>query len=157
MSGQMNTLQLEQLNSKDEQGFFTGRLDLSRIGMFGHSYGGAASAQMLLKDPRIKAAMNMDGTLYGSPMPGTGLWEETVNRRTNALQGGGFTMTIPHTSHMSFTDFHLFSPILSNPGEDPRLVHRIINEVSVAFFNQYLKGIPSSTLEQLADQYRVVD
>ena len=26
-------------------------------------------------------------------------------------------MTIPHTSHMSYTDFHLFSPLLPNPRE----------------------------------------
>ena len=36
-------------------------------------------------------------------------WEETVKRRMNALQGGGYAMTIPHTSHLSYTDFHLFS------------------------------------------------
>lgn len=183
---------LEQLNRQDEQNLFTGRLDLDRIGMFGHSYGGATAVQMLLKDSRIKAAINMDGTLYGDPMPSTGLtkpylqmngeksidksvfdnkldqaiaqsgktkeeyeefWEETVRRRTNALQGGGYTMTIPHTSHMSFTDFHLFSPLLPNPGEDPRSVHRIINEVSVTFFDQYLKGIESSDMDRLAEKY----
>ncbi|TYA10077.1 carboxylic ester hydrolase [Paenibacillus faecis] len=184
--------QLEQLNKQDEQNLFTGRLDLDRIGMFGHSYGGAAAAQMLLKDNRIKAAINMDGTLYGDPMPGTGLtkpylqmngeksidktvfdnkldqaiaqsgktkeeyeefWEETVRRRTNALQGGGYTMTIPHTSHMSFTDFHLFSPLLPNPGEDPRSIHRIINEVSVAFFDQYLKGASNNAMDRIAEKY----
>ncbi|KKO51708.1 alpha/beta hydrolase family protein [Paenibacillus sp. DMB20] len=183
---------LEQLNRQDEQDLFTGRLDLDRIGMFGHSYGGATAAQMLMKDARIKAAINMDGTLYGDPMPSTGLtkpylqmngeksidkavfnnkldqaiaqsgktkedyeefWDETVRRRSNALQGGGYTMTIPHTSHMSFTDFHLFSPLLPNPGEDPRSVHRIINEVSVTFFDQFLKGVSNSDMDRLAEKY----
>lgn len=183
---------LEQLNRQDEQERFTGRLDLERIGMFGHSYGGATAAQMLLKDSRIKAAINMDGTLYGDPMPSTGInkpylqmngeksidksifdnsldqamaqsghtreyyedfWEETVRRRTNALQGGGYTMTIPHTSHMSYTDFHLFSPLLPNPGEDPESVHRIINEVSVAFFDQHLKGIRHNAMDELSKKY----
>lgn len=183
---------LEQMNKQDEQDRFTGRLDLERIGMFGHSYGGATAAQMLLKNSRIKAAINMDGTLYGDPMPGTGLnkpylqmngeksidksifdnsldqamaqsgqtreyyedfWEETVRRRMNALQGGGYTMTIPHTSHMSYTDFHLFSPLLPNPGEDPRSVHRIINEVSVAFFDQHLKGIRNNAMDELSKKY----
>lgn len=183
---------LEQLNRQDEQERFTGRLDLERIGMFGHSYGGATAAQMLLKDSRIKAAINMDGTLYGDPMPSTGInkpylqmngeksidksifdnsldqaiaqsghtreyyedfWEETVRRRTNALQGGGYTMTIPHTSHMSYTDFHLFSPLLPNQGEDPESVHRIINEVSVAFFDQHLKGIRHNAMNELSKKY----
>lgn len=57
--------QIEKLNQNDETGFFTGRLDTSRIGMFGHSYGGATAAQILAKDSRVKAAINMDGALYG--------------------------------------------------------------------------------------------
>jgi predicted dienelactone hydrolase len=42
-----------------------GSLDLSRAGMFGWSLGGAASAQAMHDDPRIKAAVNMDGTFWG--------------------------------------------------------------------------------------------
>lgn len=40
--------------------------------MFGHSFGGATSAQMLVKDARIKAAIDMDGGLYGDPLPKDG-------------------------------------------------------------------------------------
>ena len=39
-----------------------GSLNLSEAGMFGWSIGGAASAQAMHDDPRIKAAINMDGT-----------------------------------------------------------------------------------------------
>ena len=47
-------------------------IDDDKIGMFGHSYGGATAAQMLVKDNRIKAAIDMDGGLYGDPMPKDG-------------------------------------------------------------------------------------
>ncbi|MGE7883723.1 alpha/beta hydrolase family protein [Bacillus sp. NPDC094077] len=47
-------------------------IDYDKIGMLGHSYGGATSAQMLVKDNRIKAAIDMDGGLYGEPMPKDG-------------------------------------------------------------------------------------
>lgn len=47
-------------------------IDDDKIGMFGHSYGGATAAQMLVKDNRIKAAIDMDGGLYGDPMPKNG-------------------------------------------------------------------------------------
>ena len=33
--------QIEKLNQSDKDNRFTGRMDTSRIGMFGHSYGGA--------------------------------------------------------------------------------------------------------------------
>ena len=43
----------------------TGALDLSRIGMFGWSIGGAASAQAMRDDPRVKAGVDLDGTFWG--------------------------------------------------------------------------------------------
>ncbi|MFO1443928.1 alpha/beta fold hydrolase [Bacillus sp. Bva_UNVM-123] len=54
--------QIEKLNQEDEKGLSTRHLNTSRIGMFGHSYGGATATQMLAKDARIKAAINMYGT-----------------------------------------------------------------------------------------------
>ncbi|KAG9551856.1 alpha/beta-hydrolase, partial [Aureobasidium melanogenum] len=40
--------------------------DPSRIAVWGHSFGGAAAAQVSLEDPSFKAGINFDGTLYGS-------------------------------------------------------------------------------------------
>jgi predicted dienelactone hydrolase len=39
--------------------------DLSRVAAAGHSFGGAAAALAALRDDRIGAAVNVDGTLYG--------------------------------------------------------------------------------------------
>ena len=47
-------------------------INYDKIGMFGHSFGGATAAQMLVKDTRIKAAIDMDGGLFGDPMPKDG-------------------------------------------------------------------------------------
>jgi dienelactone hydrolase len=44
---------------------FFGRPDLTRIGMLGWSFGGATSLQMSRDDPRVKAAVNYDGDLFG--------------------------------------------------------------------------------------------
>ncbi len=52
--------------TQDERSFLYNKLDLNRIGMFGHSYGGAAAVQMCRKDHRIKAAINLDGPLRGN-------------------------------------------------------------------------------------------
>jgi pimeloyl-ACP methyl ester carboxylesterase len=46
-------------------GMFGGRLDLTRLGVFGHSFGGAASAEFCLDDPRCVAGINFDGSLSG--------------------------------------------------------------------------------------------
>ena len=40
-------------------------LDLSRVGMFGASLGGAGSAETMLADRRVRARVNLDGTFFG--------------------------------------------------------------------------------------------
>ncbi|MCU6708857.1 acetylhydrolase [Paenibacillus sp. J5C_2022] len=66
--------QIETLSANDPGGLFTGRIDLEHVGMFGHSFGGATTVQMLLDDSRIQAGLNMDGVLYGEKrIPADGL------------------------------------------------------------------------------------
>jgi predicted dienelactone hydrolase len=55
--------QLETLNADDP--ILAGTMDFERIGSFGHSFGGAAAAEIAYEDPRIDAAINMDGSQWG--------------------------------------------------------------------------------------------
>lgn len=57
---------LEQLNASDPSGRFTGRLDMTRVGVFGHSFGGATTAQFCHDDARCKAGIDVDGQPFGS-------------------------------------------------------------------------------------------
>ena len=58
---------LDQLAAWNEQHpLLRGRLDLARVGAFGHSLGGAAAAQAAHVDARIDAAVNMDGAMFGT-------------------------------------------------------------------------------------------
>jgi pimeloyl-ACP methyl ester carboxylesterase len=57
--------QLKLWNESDRNRFF-GRLDMSHIGMMGHSFGGAVTAEVCRADPRVRAGLNMDGTLFGT-------------------------------------------------------------------------------------------
>ncbi len=57
---------LERLNSSDVSGKFTGRLDMTRVGVFGHSFGGATAAQFCHDDSRCKAGIDVDGQPFGS-------------------------------------------------------------------------------------------
>jgi dienelactone hydrolase len=57
---------LERLNASDRSGKLTGRLDMTRVGVFGHSFGGAAAAQFCHEDPRCKAGIDVDGAPHGS-------------------------------------------------------------------------------------------
>ncbi len=55
--------QLEKLN-KDPNSKFYQRLN-RQIGIFGQSLGGSTAIQSCRRDPRIKAAIDMDGSLFG--------------------------------------------------------------------------------------------
>jgi dienelactone hydrolase len=57
---------LQRLNASDASGRFTGRLDMTHVGVFGHSFGGATAAQFCSQDFRCKAGIDVDGSLHGS-------------------------------------------------------------------------------------------
>ncbi len=57
---------LAELNRHDPLGRFTGRLDLDHIGAIGHSLGGAIAVQICWLDPRVGAAIDIDGWLFGA-------------------------------------------------------------------------------------------
>lgn len=54
------------LNASDT--LLSGKMDIERIGIFGHSIGGVTAAQSALKDKRIRAAVNLDGLSYARPL-----------------------------------------------------------------------------------------
>ena len=53
------------LDRDDPAGLFTGRIDADRIGITGHSFGGAAAAEGCWEDDRFRAGINLDGLFAG--------------------------------------------------------------------------------------------
>ena len=45
-----------------------GKLDVTVSGVLGHSLGGAVAVECFRSDPRVRAAMNMDGWTFGTPI-----------------------------------------------------------------------------------------
>ena len=56
---------LRQLNEAGSGDGFSGRLDLDRVGLVGHSLGGATAAQFCHDDARCKVGVDIDGALRG--------------------------------------------------------------------------------------------
>lgn len=55
--------QIEKLNSGAIESQFKGKIDVDNIGAMGHSFGGATAFNATYLDHRIKAGVNMDGSL----------------------------------------------------------------------------------------------
>jgi hypothetical protein len=58
---------LDRLTALDGgDGLFSHRLDLTRVGAFGHSFGGQAAGTVRLLDPRFRGGINIDGNEKGT-------------------------------------------------------------------------------------------
>lgn len=55
---------LAELDKKDPDNRFAGRLNMKRIGVLGYSLGGSVAAESALRDPRFHAVMNLDGWMF---------------------------------------------------------------------------------------------
>ena len=139
-----------------------GRLDLGRVGVYGHSTGGGATVLLCAADPRCQAALGMDPWLGPVPRPviSAGLrqpylaimsedWSSPANDALlDTLLATGSRdnekMTIAGTNHYDFTLLPLLSPLapalgLKGPIDGARGM-QIITDSLVAFFDQHLKG-----------------
>jgi hypothetical protein len=56
---------LEAVSQGNPEDLFAARLDTSRLGILGYSFGGAVAAEACWLDQRLKAGINMDGMLFG--------------------------------------------------------------------------------------------
>jgi predicted dienelactone hydrolase len=100
-----------------------GAFDLSRTGMFGHSLGGATAAATMHDDPRVKAGINLDGSLLSSSAtagsdrpflllssdqggPEDPSWDEFWNNQ----RGWKRELILKGSTHTSFTDFEVLLP-----------------------------------------------
>ncbi|MEV4642639.1 hydrolase [Actinoplanes sp. NPDC049548] len=121
-----------------------GALDLSKVGMFGHSLGGATAAEAMFEDRRIKAGVNLDGTLFG-PVVAAGLdrpfmlvGAQQHDRGTDPtwaqfwanLRGWRLNLRLVNSAHNSFTDIQVLLPqiagVLNFP---PDVVQQLIGTI----------------------------
>src|SRR5256886_10338748 len=115
--------QLQEMNSHDH--FWHGQLDLSKIGIVGHSMGGTPEALAPREEPRILAGVNLDGSTYPGmnadvrPIPVHKPFlflatEEHASGESRAREYVGsesntYYVVVTGADHMSFTDAHLVS------------------------------------------------
>ncbi|WP_350279494.1 hypothetical protein [Kribbella sp. HUAS MG21] len=83
-------------------------LDLDRIGAYGHSAGGLSSIDLLVADPRVRAAIDMDGELgYGYADPADCPTVAKGTDRPFLLMGAGTTGPGPH-DHRADPSWRMF-------------------------------------------------
>ncbi|WP_327358571.1 alpha/beta hydrolase family protein [Streptomyces sp. NBC_01304] len=142
-------------------------IDRKRIGMAGHSIGGAGTAATMAADRRVRAGVNLDGTFF-APVPDSGLggrpflmlgtesfhspgsvddWDGDWAR----LDGWKRWLTVTGSGHYTFTDLPVLAgqlgmtdPKVPLPGDRSGQITR---DYVGAFFDQHLRGIPQPLLD----------
>jgi predicted dienelactone hydrolase len=171
---------LEGLNSTSNGPFHT-LLDLSRVGVYGHSTGGGAAVQFCGTDARCKALLGMDPFMRpvsldvledGVEQPSffmfSQAWADDVDSRNNELfhkfipsaaQSLG-VISINGTTHYDFSDLPMLSPLAPRLGLkgpiNAKRVTAIINDYLLSFFDAALKGVPTGLLEAQNQKYNEV-
>lgn len=168
--------ELERLNRGERPSLFAGRLDLNRIGLFGHSLGGATAGEVCLLDSRCKAGVNMDGSddlLVSGGSPDRSLKQPfmimysndnvgAADIMYNHVENQAYRVFIKGTRHGNFSDksLGLLGPlggILFVGPIDGQRMETILNRYLVAFFDKHLMGIASPLLDGPDPKYPEVD
>lgn len=153
---------LEQLINLDQDpvaGFFR-RLDMSRVVAGGFSFGGASAYEAASKDPRIRAVVDGDGTIWQAtglniavPMlfmqSGTGEQLSIFSQVNADGYAGLFDNGVTHLGFEDLSlwwrwDFPTLSPFGPRGGEDALSK---IGLVSGEFLRKYLNGDPAPSLD----------
>jgi hypothetical protein len=167
--------QLDRLNTSDPR--LAGRLDMRRLGFFGHSFGGATALQFCHDDFRCKAGIDIDGAPRGSVVK-EGLTQpflflvsdhgaasspedRAILANIKSISNGRMPLTIRGANHFSFSDqmlvkSHLMIRLLQlfqGGGLEARRGLTITTAYVHTFFDVNLKNAPASLLDDLRKTY----
>ncbi len=138
-----------------------GRVDVTQIGLLGMSTGGGAVTAVCKEDARCRAAVNLDGGLWGSRMrqPLTVPYLVVAHPSNAAFfeydllisEAPYYAITVEGAAHTNFMDVSLFAPVLQWLGvtgtiEGQRVID-IMNVLSLRFFDAYVRGTGAPKLE----------
>jgi pimeloyl-ACP methyl ester carboxylesterase len=171
---------LEENNNTPESALYRS-LDLSRLGVYGHSTGGGAAIQFCGTDSRCKALLGMDPFMrpvslevlaHGVTQPAFFMfsqrWADERDSRNNLLFHKFIpnlpetlgVITIQGTTHYDFSDLPLLSPLAPQLGLkgpiDGKRVTGIVNDYLLSFFDRTLRGVPTDLFPGQIQKYNEV-
>ena len=164
------------INSSDPD--FQGKFDLSKVGMYGHSFGGASTSICCYEDERFLCGLTLDGVFYidyiseGIEKPfmlmiaENRFNDDNVKDMWEKLNGDAYKVEILGSTHYAFTDVgvllkHLVPLIpirlLGFGTIEPKRCVNITRAFELVFFEVYLKNRPAEDIINLASMFDDVE
>jgi predicted dienelactone hydrolase len=156
-------LALDRLPTSGAGAALASRLDLSRLGVAGHSMGGVMAGQFCVEDRRCKAGLNFDGipqygTMIDTPMPAPFLMvysgrpgragaSDLIYRRSASKY---YRVDVADTLHIDFSEMNMWGGPLRQRGAfgkiAPERAAELTRLIAREFFTQELLGRKSPLL-----------
>jgi len=161
---------IDELEAWNSSGLLKGKMDLDRLGVFGHSNGGGSAGKVPLMDTRVKAAANLDGITWGNLIDTTyqipflyisADWpaeHEDVNSHIyiNKSTDYFYETKLLNSGHPNFMDIPFMIPVNALAGTgtiDPYQGMEIVTKLTTAFFDQNLKNDPDADPKAIGAEY----
>ena len=156
-------------------------IDFEKVGVLGHSYGGATAIQTAYEDDRFKAALCLDGWM--NPVPdhiyekgiqqpflylGRPRWNNSdyptsplkLVQFLQNVKSEKFNYILKGSRHLDFSDLPLFSPLseffLDTGTISSKKAVSITNGVVLLFFDRYLKNIMNHFPKSVANYSEII-
>jgi dienelactone hydrolase len=165
---------IDLLKEWNAKGLLKDKIDFDKIGVFGHSAGGGASANVAIMDSRVKAAANMDGNAWGN-LINTSLnipflhvsadrpagYNDInshiyINRSTDCF----YDSKLLNSAHSNFMDIPLMIPVRSLSragGIDTYKGMEIVTKLLTSFFDKHLKHKTGADPLRISKEYDLLE
>jgi len=174
--------ELARLNTSSQPSKLNGRIDMSRVGVFGHSLGGATALQFCYDDARCKAGVDIDGAPIG-PVVQKGVVQpfmfllgdhkgepeqevRSVNEHIGSIydrlpSDRRLEVVLRDSNHLAFSDNAVLSNLLRITNDlgivklDGARQLAVTGEWITKFFDVYLKGASPSVLDNSSQTHEI--
>ena len=163
--------QIEKMKTEEIQSNFSNIMDIDKLGVFGHSFGGGTSLAVTILDPRVKSCLSLDGwyapvhpDIYNQGLSkpflhlGQVAWDDEINyeildKILKAKDDIGYKLSLEGAHHYDFTDSPHLSKLSSSfklsSDLDSEEILEVTNTTVIGFFNTHLKLEDSNWLDKI--------
>ena len=159
--------EIEQRNAAGSGDALSGRLDVTRLGVFGVGFGGSVAGQVCYQEARVAAGLNIDGPpialddMAEHPLAQPFMFvTSAANAGLNAAiaapaRQATYQVTLPGARPMDLGGAALWFPLLAELTEfesgSAYQAQRSLHAYCLAFFDRHLRGLPAPLLDANSD------
>jgi pimeloyl-ACP methyl ester carboxylesterase len=140
-------------------------IDLNRVGAFGHSFGGSAAIRWAARNRTVRAAVDLDGTIWGDELNQelkaramivrtqvSARYDNSMETAWKNFKQKSLLVTMPQPEHPTFGDFYYVTKVVAGSGADaPEAGYGQNAPANIAFVRNLLVNYFDVTLKGFSE------